>query len=76
MHKRTAKRQLSKQQEADIAEYGVAEGLRIVHVRDASWLGCVHSITRNLADVTTCFILWDGNTELDVQFTNKLRLVP
>jgi hypothetical protein len=76
MHKRQAAPKLSKRQRDDIAEYGVAESLRVVHVRDASWLGCVQSITRNLADVTTCFVLWDGDTDLDVQWTNKLRLVP
>jgi hypothetical protein len=49
---------------------------RVVHVKDASWIGTIKEIDWNLIPefgVTTCRVEFDDNPGVtDVQWTNKL----
>ena len=63
---------LESQRELDRNEYGVAVGDCIQHVKDDSWTGRVTHLDRNLPQITTCKVHWNGYLEDDIQWTNKL----
>lgn len=53
-------------------------GSRVVHYSDRD-KGTILELDQNLIELgypsTTCLVLWDGDTEGDVQWTNKLELI-
>jgi hypothetical protein len=55
--------------------YGLDIGDRVCHVKDDTLIGVITEIDDNLPDITTCRVLWAGETETDIQWTNKLVLV-
>lgn len=67
---------MDKQAELDLEEYGLYVGMRVQHIRDASWVGVVVDIDRNLQHPTTCQVRWDDTGNVDVQSTNKLKQAP
>lgn len=63
--------------EIDRARHGVAINDRVQHIRDASWIGTVVRLDRNLGYPTTCGVIWDDDElkQVDGQWTNKLRVM-
>lgn len=53
-------------------QYNVDVGDTVCHVKDYELIGQVVSIDRNLDDITTCLVVWDGSESTDIQWTNKL----
>lgn len=59
-------------------DYGFKVGDSVAHIRDQGGdIGIVISIDEDydLGGVTTCEVLWQECTDVDIQWTNKLILV-
>jgi hypothetical protein len=55
-----------------MSEYPVKEGDPVYHIKDLSLIGIVTHVDKNIAHPTTCNVLWNGEREEDIMWTNKI----
>lgn len=56
-------------------QYGFTQGDEVFLIKEPTMVGVVAQIDRNLPHVTTCKVIWNGDSTADVQWTDKLMKV-